>query len=195
MTVVDRPVVPPVILPALAWAPPGRWTYALVALVFLIAVEGSSRGSFVTTFLAWVISVAMLGVWLFRLVPTLVHRRLRLTLREWALWIGMPVALFGAYAVTLSPVPFDLRLALSRPGMEAAATAIEADPDASFGWIGLYPVDRIDRFEGGFRFLIWGSGFLDPLGFAYSPDGEPPVIGEDYYTPINAGWWHWAESW
>ena len=54
---------------------------------------------------------------------------------------------------------------------------------------------RVDRYENGFRFLIWGSGFLDPVGFAYASEGEPPIVGEDRYEPLGGGWWHWTESW
>ncbi len=78
--------------------------------------------------------------------------------------------------------------------MEDAASQIAANPGAAPAWIGLYPVERIDRYENGCRFLIWGSGFLDPVGFAY-PAGEPPRIGEDRYEFIGDGWWHWTESW
>ncbi len=195
MTAVERPIVPSVVLPARAWTPPNRWMYALAVGIALIVLEASSRGSWVMFFLGEMVGMVLLAVWLFRLVPTLVHRRLRLQLREWAQWVGLPAILITTYYAFLSPFPFEARLAASRPGMDEAAARIMADADAAPGWIGLYPVDRIDRYENGFRFLIWESGFLDPVGFAYASEGEPPIVGEDRYELIGDGWWHWTESW
>ena len=169
--------------------------YALALGIALIVLEASSRGSWIMFFLGGIVGVVLLGVWLFRLLPTLVHRQLRLTLREWAQWVGLPAFIVATHYAFLSPFPFEARLTASRPGMDEAAARITADADAAPGWIGLFPVDRIDRYDNGFRFLIWGSGFLDPVGFAYASEREPPIVGEDRYEPIGDGWWHWTESW
>lgn len=146
-------------------------------------------------FLGGMVGMVLLAVWLFRLFPVLVHRRIRLSRREWVQWIGLPVVVVATHYAFLSPIPFEARLAASRAGMEEAAAQIMADADAAPGCIGLYPVERIDRYDHGFRFLIWGSGFLDPIGFAYTRDGEPPIVGEDRYEPLSGGWWRWTESW
>lgn len=45
------------------------------------------------------------------------------------------------------------------------------------------------------RFLVSGTGFIDPGGFAFSPDGPPAVVGEDYYTHFYGPWYIWVESW
>lgn len=195
MTAVERPVVSPVVLPARTWAPPDLWMYGFAIGIALIGLEASSRGSWFMFFLDGMAGMVLLAVWLFRLVPTLVHRRLRLPLRAWVQWVGLPAIVIATYYAFLSPIPFEARLAASRAGMDEAAAEILADPNTARGWIGLYPVDRIDRYENGFRFLIWGSGFLDPVGFAYAREGEPPRIGEDRYEFIGDGWWHWIESW
>ncbi len=185
---VERPIVPAAFLPPRIWAPPNRWMYGTATAIALVVLEASSRGS-------WVAGTVLLAVWLYRLIPTLVHRRVRLTAREWGQWLGLPALVIATYLAFLSPIPFDARLAASRGGMTAAAAEILTDADAEPAWIGLYPVARIDRYENGFRFLIWGSGFLDPVGFAYASEGEPPRIGEDRYEPLGDGWWHWTESW
>jgi hypothetical protein len=66
-------------------------------------------------------------------------------------------------------------------------------PDRS---IGLFDAEQIERFEGGYRFLVKGTGFLDPAGLAYSPDGPPPDLGgEDSYEAFSGPWWIWVESW
>jgi hypothetical protein len=66
---------------------------------------------------------------------------------------------------------------------------------ASIDRIGLWQVDRAERVRGGMRFLVAGTGFLDPVGFAYSPQGTPPVIGEDDYVHLEGAWYVWTESW
>jgi len=177
------------------WAPPNRWMYGIAIAIALLVLEASSRGSWLMFFLGGMGGMVLLAVWLYRFIPTLVHRRLRLTAREWGQWIGLPGLVLATYFAFLSPIPFDARLAASRAGMSAAVSELLTDADAEPGWIGLYPVERIDRYENGFRFLIWGSGFLDPVGFAYVSEGEPPRIGEDRYEPLGDGWWRWTESW
>ena len=109
--------------------------------------------------------------------------------------MGLPAVVIATHYAFLSPLPFEARLAGSRAGMEEAAVEVMAGPNASPGWIGLYPVERIDRYEKGFRFLISGSGFLEPIGFAYVSEGQPPIVGEDRYEPMGDGWWYWTESW
>jgi hypothetical protein len=133
--------------------------------------------------------------WVTWLILNLIQRGLRLAPGEWARWLAFPAILGVAYLVSWSPIPFDVRLGLSRAGMDAAAARLEVAGTATFGWIGLFPVERLEHLEDGFRFLITGSGFLDPVGFAYMGGGEPPVIGEDRYEPIGDGWWLWVESW
>ncbi len=169
--------------------------YGIATAIALVVLEASSRGSWVMFFLGGMAGTVLLAVWLYRVIPTLVHRRVRLTAREWGQWLGLPALVIATYLAFLSPIPFDARLAASRGGMTAAAAEILTDADAEPAWIGLYPVGRIDRYENGFRFLIWGSGFLDPVGFAYASEGEPPRIGEDRYQPLGDGWWRWTESW
>jgi hypothetical protein len=54
----------------------------------------------------------------------------------------------------------------------------------------------IERFDGGYRFLVRDMGLLDPVGLADSPLGPPPNLGgEDRYKRLNAECWIWVESW
>lgn len=138
------------------------------------------------------------AVWLVRFALAAIRRRLRLGPGEWARWTATAAAVGLIFVVNYSDLPYQWRLTLSRSGMDQAAAEIVAGGSLDRGWIGLYPVDRVERTENGMRFLIgglMGSGFLDPIGFAWSRSGPPPTIGEDIYAPLDGGWWYWRESW
>jgi hypothetical protein len=62
-------------------------------------------------------------------------------------------------------------------------------------WIGFFEADRVDRIDGGYRFLVNGAGFIDQAGFAYSPNGAPEHLGDDSYRHYDGPWWIWSESW
>jgi hypothetical protein len=114
------------------------------------------------------------------------------------LLVVMAVVVTLTAAGVILDVPLRARFAASRPALEALAAELSA-PDASSTRpdraVGLFDAERIERIDGGFRFLVRDSGFLDPVGFAYSMDGQPPVIGEDSYAPFEGLWWIWVESW
>jgi hypothetical protein len=61
--------------------------------------------------------------------------------------------------------------------------------------VGLFPITRVERFKGGMRFIVGEGGFLDEGGFAYSPKGMPPRLGEDHYSHLEGPWYIWVESW
>jgi hypothetical protein len=135
----------------------------------------------------WVIQVIRVGRW----KGSAGIRSLR-----WLLATGV-VVVVTALACWLQ-APLYLRFALSLSQMNAVAAQLSAaDPDAVLTdqWIGLFDAERIERINGGMRFLVKGTGFLDPGGFAYSPSGEPEIIGEDWYQPFVGPWWLWEESW
>lgn len=195
MTAVERPAVSPLILPANAWPPPDRGLMAATGVAVVVMAEASSRFSFPFFAIGALAGSIVAFTWLFRIVPTLVHRRLRLSRTEVLRWLSVPVLLIGAYATFQTSVLFDLRLAASRGAMDEAAIALMADEDLEYGWIGWFPVASIERDDRSVRFLIADSGFLDLIGFAYTADGLPPVIGEDTYDRLDGNWWHWREEW
>jgi len=82
-------------------------------------------------------------------------------------------------------------------GLRLLVAAGLTDPAAAQQrrWSGLYRVHSSTLFPGGGgRFLVADSGFFDTNGFAYAPDAQPPVIGQDFYDPLDGGWWLWRES-
>jgi hypothetical protein len=116
--------------------------------------------------------------------------------------VGIAVLVLATAAAVRTDLPLRARFELSRGSLEAVA-AKSIEPVASSApagqpdrWIGLFDAERIERFDGGFRFLVKGTGFLDPVGLAYSPFAPPPNLGgEDFYEPFSGPWWIWVESW
>lgn len=115
---------------------------------------------------------------------------------RWLLGTAVVVALTALACWVQAPL--QLRFALSLPAMNAVAHEMSTADSPEFladRWIGLFDAESIERIDDGMRFLVKDTGFLDPVGFAYSPNGEPEVIGEDWYEPFAGPWWLWVESW
>lgn len=95
-------------------------------------------------------------------------------------------------------VPLLVGYFVSAGSMNALMREAARDPK-SFdkpGRVGVWSVERVESYKGGVRFLVKGTGFLDPGGFAYSEKGQPPNIGgEDYYDHLHGNWYVWSESW
>jgi len=113
------------------------------------------------------------------------------SIRSWLAWGVLPlagVAITIIFLTTQSPLNplFRLRFALSRPALEAVAT----DPGAGLvGWIGLFRVQRVDRFADAVHFVTVSCGVVDQCGIAYVP-GPPPRRGKTRLTPLGDGWYH-----
>ena len=102
-----------------------------------------------------------------------------------------------AFAVVETDTAFHVRYAASKGAMNTVAREVAAGSRSpeQIHRIGLWNVEKVERVRGGMRFLVEGTGFLDPVGFAYSPHGRPPSIGEDFYEHFEGPWWFWTESW
>ncbi len=134
------------------------------------------------------------GVWIVRLVGAAMADRLRFGVGEWIRWLGVPLILGVVFLLTRTSVPFDVRLSMSRDAMNQAAIEIMAGGGTDREWIGLYPVERVERTPNGMRFLVAGGGFIDRWGFAYSTDGPPAnVDGNDSYEHLDGAWWIWTD--
>lgn len=163
--------------------------------LFTMSVPGSY---FLILMVLPVLWIALAAFWI--VMADIVARRVgwRRALRDWML-LGTAVIVLATAIAVVGNVPLRVRLAASQPAIDALSAEFAAPgapmtlPDR---WIGLFDAERIERFEGGYRFLVKWSGFLDPGGFAYSPDGTPPNLGgEDGYSRLDAEWWIWIESW
>ena len=104
----------------------------------------------------------------------------------------------GSYLINEYQVSFVVRFKLSQQALENFAEHPTLDHDPStFQWVGLFPLREVDVAGSAVRMIVSECNVLDDCGFVFSPDGEPPILGEDYYTkiPFAKGWYHWHRSW
>ena len=95
-------------------------------------------------------------------------------------------------------VPFEIRFKLSQQALENFAEHPVLDNKRStVQWVGLFPLREVDVAGTSVRMIVSECHLVDDCGFVYSPDGEPPVIGEDYYSeiPFADNWYYWWRSW
>jgi len=141
---------------------------------------------------------ALALVWLGWLVFLGFSIRRRLTGRDVVRLVAAPLLGVAALGIGASDAAFDLRYRISEPGMNEVAEDVTtgARRAAGIDRIGTWPVDSVERFNGGMRFLVEGTGFLDAVGFAYSPDRRPPnLTGSDSYEHYRGPWWIWTQRW
>lgn len=146
--------------------------------------------------LLYIVCMGLGVAWLFYAAVAIV-RHGSAALRRPAFY-AIPVAGAIAAALAVTEAPAELRYRLSKGSMDSTAQRVIRSPEdvSSIDRIGLWKVSHVEAFDGGMRFLISGAGFLDPIGYAYSPRREPPNIGgEDVYYHHDGPWWIWRESW
>jgi len=166
---------------------------ALAYAVYAFSVPGSYFFAGMLAFWVWAIVCA---VWLIRLLVAAVLRRTT-TFRRVGHWLVTPVVAVLAFTIVQTGAPLRVRFELSHGAMDSTARAVIAGTKAprTVRRIGFWDVTTVERIRGGMRFLVADTGFLDPAGFAYSPNGTPEVIGEDYYAHYAGPWYIWEESW
>jgi hypothetical protein len=176
------------------WRPPGILFYAATAFAAYVGLNANSLQSYVGRFDTMMLWFLLAGAWTVRLVGATLTDRLRFGVGAWVRWLGVPLILGVVYVMAQAMVPFDVRLSLSRDGMNQAAVEIMAGGSTDRSWIGLYPVGRVERIPNGMRFTVAGGGFIDGWGFAYSTDDTPAnVAGNDEYEHLDGGWWIWTD--
>jgi hypothetical protein len=177
--------------------PPGVLFFVAVAFAVVEGVWVSSLHDFTGRLLTDVIWGSLAVVWGIRLLAAAVVRRVRFGAVEWARWLAVPLILGLVFAWTLGGGPFALRLAWSRSAMDQAAAEVIAGGSTNREWIGLWPVERVERLPGGMRFIVSGCGFIDRCGFAYSTSGSSLDIADpesgDRYEHLDGNWFEWTE--
>jgi hypothetical protein len=163
--------------------------------LYAISIPGGYFLLLMVVPMAWLV---LGGAWLGLALNLGFGAGLRAVLKD-RLLVGMAGIVILTAAAVVVDAPLRFRFVASQAAMDDVSAELSA-PDAPAGlpdrWIGLFDAEAIEGFDGGFRFLVKDSGFLDPVGLAYSPGGPPPNIGgEDWYEPFHGPWWIWVESW
>lgn len=112
-------------------------------------------------------------------------------------WVPVAVVAVTAAAVLLD-IPVLARYTASRSAMDDLVVEAKHHPKRieKRARVGLWRVEGVQAYEGGVRFLVRNTGFLDQGGFAYSENGPPPNLGgEDHYEHLHGNWYTWWQSW
>ena len=142
---------------------------------------------------------AMGLVWLIRaLVALLVYARWHAIvqpapgrLRRWAVF---PIIVCVCWVMLYAAVPIRVRFLASLPWLNEAATATDMETLtwAKTKWVGLFPIDKVDRLPNGVQMRIEGSGrAMSWWGLAYSTTPLPARTRCDLYWPLWGDWYVW----
>jgi hypothetical protein len=167
-----------------------------------MALDAASRSSFFAMMIAVPLWLLLAAVWATRLAATVTGGGLRMSAAAWARWLLVPAAMGTAFALSLSDVPFEVRLALSRDAIDQMAADVMAGGSTERGVVGLYIVGHVETTANGIRFVLEDCG-LSRHGLAYATDGEPRLTDDNYsplwtsplFHPVGANWWLWSEGW
>ena len=95
---------------------------------------------------------------------------------------------------------FRVRFMASLPWLGPYAAAVSASnasaaPVAAPRRVGFFAVREVELLPQGVVRLITTDCMFDHCGLVFSPNGRPPVVGEDNYVRLPSGWWQWLRSW
>ena len=122
--------------------------------------------------------------------------RLRYSLLRWLAWLVLPLAGIAVAAIFLaaqSPMNplFRLRFVLSRSALRGVAVTPSARPVSSRPeWVGLFRVQRVDRFGDNVHFVTVSCGVVDECGIAYIPGPSARRPGKTRLTSLGGAWYH-----
>jgi hypothetical protein len=148
--------------------------------------------------------IALGAIWLLRVGAVLLDRRWPTEPAGQLRWLGIPLLVAVVFAVTVTDVLYEVRVALSRGAMDAMVTEVMSGGSTDRKLVGLYYVEQVQLTRNGLRFVVDDS-LLGRWGFAYAEREEPDFIQDDEeagglwtepsFTPIGDGWWRWSEFW
>jgi hypothetical protein len=136
--------------------------------------------------------------WVIGLPATIIWRRALPAKGTWRHWLVIPALAATVVGFWFSSAPLYARFLVSRLVMNDLGAEVLASPGRAAPpnqRLGLYWAKDIERVRGAVRFHVASSGFGNSVGFAYSPAGEPPQLGEDTYWHLEGPWYVWEESW
>jgi hypothetical protein len=178
----------------------GAWVLFVVFAFSDAGMDFLSLLAFVFGGLLWAI------VWLGRLVTSLIRQRRRSipsqSFRTALLYWGFePTVLLLSAVLAFSGVLGRIRFHLSHHALDsyvADVTTGRVHPqelDDPRRWVGLVRVRETELLPSGGVRIITAEDGLDDAGFALSTASKPPIVGEDSYTYLTAGWYLWHRSW
>lgn len=143
--------------------------------------------------LAW---FAMGGYLLLRLIVAVAAGGLQTVRGAWKRWTASVAIVVATIGLLFTSAPLLVRFNLSQAEMDQVAReALATSEPFEVERVGLFPVQRVERFDGGVR-LVVNECMVDLCGFAFSSEGKPPNLGgEDTYHHLDGNWFLWEESW
>lgn len=142
--------------------------------------------------------VAVVVLWIIRFVlHMLITKRDRARRRVRRL-MSEPAVLLLCFAFVWSGAAFRVRFLLSRPAFDNYAQTAPENLRGGFtsgARVGLFWLREAEVLPGGIVRIITTDCMFDHCGVVYSPQGEPPRIGEDTYGSLGGSWYHWWRSW
>jgi hypothetical protein len=165
-------------------------------MVYRASEGGLSMPAYTLYFYGGLAFAVAFAVWCVAALTSAVipgHRPFRALLSP--IILGQAFILTAVFCAVSFGTGFYLRLAASKPAFRAEAMRIAAGgSDHVARWVGLFRVREADRAGTAVRFITAECG-LDDCGVVYSPSSSPPRVGEDSYSDLGSGWWHWHRSW
>lgn len=184
------------------WRGPRGWFHLLVGVAVLAWLwSWSVPGTHFLVFMASSLALLAAGVlWSIHAVAFVVARRRGRPTAGTPRFLLAPVVGAIAVALVAADVPFDARWSLSRSAFEDVVDDALKDPDyrsTAERRIGLYTVGHV--YSQGEIVIFWvpAGGFVDPVGFAYLPEGPLPEIGDvglnhPQFRHIDGPWYTYA---
>jgi hypothetical protein len=168
------------------------WVLGLVgAVVGTFLAASRPGGEPLAVVVAGALWIAVGIAWVIHIARVATRREAR-TRPSWVLLVVIPVIAAGTLVVVGTSLPLAIRFHCSRLAFEEAIADVSRGGQRDSGWIGLYPVQRIDPLgEDQYWIMVSGTGFLGAGGFVHAPTGTPLLGPEDVVEPVAPGWWAW----
>ena len=115
---------------------------------------------------------------------------------RWLGWLIVPIVVAAVALIVLGTQStwnpfFRARFALSRSAFQGLATARAARAEAPAPYrVGLFRVQRVDRFGESVHIITASCGVVDECGLAYIPGPQPLKRSKLRLTPLGGGWYH-----
>jgi len=159
--------------------------------VFLLAPLSSTGVDFPLCLVSFVVTGLLAAVALVDALARKPVRRLRLL--GWLVYPLAAVALLAIFLTSQSPANplFRLRFELSRRALDAAArAALTETPPATPGWVGLFPIQRIEVDQQEVRLVADACGVIDECGLLYRAAPLPRARSKTKVKHVEGPWYH-----